>query len=769
MKKAKIILSFIIVILAAGIFGCGKKTENTDGGTIASKDYVYRMENLKVLPEGMNISEIVRAGNKMYAYGYTWMEDSQQSVLGFFELKEDGTLGSTYEIPLEEDVSVNVIEMDNSGDVYCIVNRYRSEAEGTEEYGDTEEVISYDEYFLIKMNLKGETVFSVNLNDIPEIQKIYEENGYCYVSDLLIIPEQGIYACIMDRIAKFDFDGNFLKMIQSEDSKNSLEYMSFTLLENGTVVSIIHKDDNMKVGRVDIEKGSVEEIYEIPGLTYEYSFYPGIRYDLYLVNMQGVYGYNFGDEDKTLLMSFVDSDFESYSLFSLIEINDKEFWALHADENTGLNVPAKFTKVEPEEIKDKKQITLAMVYTDWRVRQQVIEFNKANEDYRISIVDYNSLYGSESDYKAAYNRLNTDIVSGKVPDLLLVDGSLPIDSYVNKGLFEDLKSYIEKDEEFKLDQFMPNIIEAFSVDDKLYTLVPSYTIQSLAAKTADVGSERGWTIQEAMDVMGSKPDGIQFIANVNREEMMRNCMSMAGNQFIDWEKGTCNFNSDSFEKMMEFLKMFPEEVDASTFTDEYWMNYDSMWREDKVLTYMASLGSFRDYNNIEKGTFGEKITLIGFPSANEDGSVIVPDLQFAMSAKSGCKEGAWEFLRTFLTDEYQTENVTYSFPISIKRLEELAQEATQKPYYLDENNQKVEFDDTYYMSGVEITIPPMTEEEVEELKKQLYSFTQVSKNDEELLNIIQEETAPYFAGQKNAKDVANIIQSRAQIYVNENR
>ena len=93
----------------------------------------------------------------------------------------------------------------------------------------------------------------------------------------------------------------------------------------------------------------------------------------------------------------------------------------------------------------------------------------------------------------------------------------------------------------------------------------------------------------------------------------------------------------------------------------------------------------------------------------------------------------------------------------------------QKPYYMDENNSKVEFDDTYYVGGVEITISPMTEQQTEELKKQLYSFTQVYKYDEALLNIIQEETAPYFAGQKNARDVAAIIQSRAQIYVNENR
>lgn len=37
------------------------------------------------------------------------------------------------------------------------------------------------------------------------------------------------------------------------------------------------------------------------------------------------------------------------------------------------------------------------------------------------------------------------------------------------------------------------------------------------------------------------------------------------------------------------------------------------------------------------------------------------------------------------------------------------------------------------------------------------------------INIITEEAAPYFAGQKNVNEVADIIQNRVQIYVNENR
>ena len=89
--------------------------------------------------------------------------------------------------------------------------------------------------------------------------------------------------------------------------------------------------------------------------------------------------------------------------------------------------------------------------------------------------------------------------------------------------------------------------------------------------------------------------------------------------------------------------------------------------------------------------------------------------------------------------------------------------------YIDENGNEVESPDYYYMNGVDVEIKPMTQEEVENLKQMLYTFNQVYTYDQELMNIISEESAALFSGQKNARDVASIIQSRVQIYVNENR
>ncbi len=862
MKKKGIVLCLLCSFIAVCLFGCGKK----EGGSAAtagvgSKDYVYRMTDLEVGSEGENINQVMRSGDKIYVYCQYWPDDGGNASIKFYELKEDGSVGGAYDIPLEKDCNINYARMDDEGNIYAVKNEFYPmgagaenadiqaddadtegagnlsengsardgavadsvdgevgtgpddadgqddtvsddadgedgavaddvDGQGDDEADDTdtqddpdadavaddvavddvvwEEDVEYvDDYYLVKMNLSGEELFSVKLNDVPEFKKLAEDNGYFYIGDMILDKGNGIYINSYGSFFKFDLEGNYVKTVSGSD-QSLLDGISIVPLDDGRMVAILNEEDKISFATVDLEEGAIKERYEVPGLTYEYSIYAGTGYDLYLVNSYGVYGYNLGDADKTQLMGYIDSDLDIYNVFWVTGISEEEFFAGHEDMESGYNRLARFTKVPPEDVKEKQPITLAMGYSDWSIRRNVIAFNKANEDYRISILDYYSMYGAGGDYREGLNRLNADIVSGKMPDIVLLDNEMPVDSYISKGLFEDLKPYIEEDGEIDLDDLMPNIIDAYSTNGKMYILVPSYSILTMAAKTSDVGAERGWTLSQVRELLGSKPEGTQLLANMTREEVFDYCMSMSGNQFINWETGECSFDSDSFVEMLEFLKTFPEEIDEGVYTDAYWEEYDSMWRQGKVLASFNYIQDFRGFNNLEKGTFGEDVTMIGFPSANGDGSVITPDKQLAMSARSRSKDGVWEFLRTFLLDEYQSNNI-YGFPLSIKRLDELGKEAMEKPYYLEDDGTKVEYDDTFYIGEEEIVIPPMTQQEVDDFKEALYSFKEAHKVDYTLANIIKEEAAPFYAGQKSAKDVAAVIQSRVQIYVNENR
>lgn len=62
------------------------------------------------------------------------------------------------------------------------------------------------------------------------------------------------------------------------------------------------------------------------------------------------------------------------------------------------------------------------------------------------------------------------------------------------------------------------------------------------------------------------------------------------------------------------------------------------------------------------------------------------------------------------------------------------------------------------------------QEDIDQVRGLIASAKKRQNNvDEELINIISEETEPFFKGQKSASDVSNVIQNRIQVYVNENR
>ena len=124
-----------------------------------------------------------------------------------------------------------------------------------------------------------------------------------------------------------------------------------------------------------------------------------------------------------------------------------------------------------------------------------------------------------------------------------------------------------------------------------------------------------------------------------------------------------------------------------------------------------------------------------------------------------------------LTQEYQDkiQEQEYNLPVLRSTFEKNVQDATKKPYYMDENGNKVEYDETYYINGEEILLPQLTQEQVDRIVSFVESVNKRGYYNEAISNIISEEAGAYFSGQKSARDVASVIQSRVQVYVNENR
>lgn len=645
-------------------------------------------------------------------------------------------------------------------------NVYAQRESNFEDYSDPENPIWENWQEVVCWGPDGAQLWSVNVSDILRNE---ETNEYYYISSMTVAEDGSLYViCTGDSTKILIFDQTGTQTDEKSIPANSNQYINNTFVKSdGSLLLIAYNNEwtKMYASTYDMKTGVQGEQVELLGSLPMYNIYQGTNTDFLLTDSQGVYTYNIGDTEITKLMDFVNSDLETSYLRNIAIIDDRQFVATYSDLVNWEPHVAVFTRVEPEDVPDKEVLVLGAYYLDSEVLKHVIDFNKTNTNYRITVKDYSS-YNTMDDYMAGYTQLNNDIIAGKMPDILMANNNVPVANYIAKGLLADVGKLIENDEELSQETFLQNVFDAYSVNGVLYRVVPTFSVNTIIGKTSVLGERTGWNMEEFMQLMSEQPEGTSSFGDITRSSFFYQIMQYCGTDFVDLSTGKCKFDSQEFINMLEFAKTLPEEIEYGEDYD--WTQYESQYRNNKTLLMSLYIYSIRDLNYSIYGQFGEDVSFVGFPSENKDGSVVNTSMSFTLSAASANLDGAWEFVRYYLTDEYQ-DNIQWQLPVNKEAFEKIAQEATQKPYYLDENGNKVEYEETVYLNGESVPLPPMSQEQVDRIVEFVESVDKVSYYNEDIQNIIDEEAASFFADHKTAADVASIIQKRVELYVSENQ
>lgn len=805
MKKKRILLMAAVLCISV-LSGCGKNRESETVAAVQNKNYVYSFESFSDKFEDRDLSQNVVTQNRMIFMNYRYeeveqpearmeevvaepiveevseeVEITEEVILAeeavavgdmavdmpvedflmeeyveprtFVEIMQvdfEGNILAEFEIEQPANGGIHGMSADNNGNVYMALCEYGKDTSNPEMVRDVYTLLGYSE--------NGDELFRVPIGEDISGEEYY------YVNQILVDKEGSIFLWSTKGVEVYDRGGSFVKNISMESAEASTMY----LLRDGSLAVLCYGDNNEYFKTVNIETGELSERIELPYNAYNYSHYSGSASDFILVDYTGVHTYNFGDEEPKKIMDFVDSDLASNTCYSVTQLSEDSFFAWTYDELNATEQCGIFTKVDPADIPDKKILTLGTQWLDTDVRTRVVEFNKNSTEYRIRVEDYNK-YNTPEDYTAGATKLNTDIATGNAPDILCLTGDMPVESYMSKGLFADLNAFLENDPELKKEDYMTEAVEAFSWEGKWYQLVPSYYLFSVFGKTADVGEEPGWTFDELQMLRSKKGNEVEIFAEMTKSSIINYSMMFNSNQYINWETGECYFNTPEFVELLEFANEFPDEINYEDLYNDpdYWESQETRFRDGRALLMPYTMANFEDFVYCEQGIFGEQITAVGFPVREGVGSAFSCNQNFAISAKSDYQDVAWEFLRYYLTDEYQDE-LNYGWPIKLSSLDKKIEAAQKRPSYIDENGNTVEYDDTYYLNGVEIILEPLTQEDCDRVLSFIKTADHVYSYNNSIMMILEEECAAFFAGQKSAKEVADIIQSRIHIYVNEN-
>jgi len=416
--------------------------------------------------------------------------------------------------------------------------------------------------------------------------------------------------------------------------------------------------------------------------------------------------------------------------------------------------------------KVKEVITLAIPrFGSWEawLQQYIAAFNKTNADYMIEVVSY--MENDNEVYEDALKRFSIDIGTGQIADITAFPGSrVPIYSYTSKGIFVDLYELMENDPDFNKTDYLPGVFEALETDGRLYTIFPLFNLVTVAAKTSETGRLPGWTIDEFIDYLDSKPEAEEIIWGFSRAEFI---YWTSFNYFADRETGRMTFDRGDFMKILQAAQRFPINESKPRF-DIWWRDKHSEMPGAKsgdplmIDAYIHAPDGGRAFRTVHQYEyfFGEEFTYIGLPTPDGSGTFFAPAVRFAIAKRSAQKEGAWQFIK-FMMDNYITHYVNSQLPVKLSELEKMAHDAM-----FDFDNRitrEIQIDNEVFITMDRDNTP----EENQKLWDLLFATNRVQPSDMVVSSIIGEEIRAYVAGQKSAEMVMDIIENRVNLYLSE--
>lgn len=595
-----------------------------------------------------------------------------------------------------------------------------------------------------------------------ELSSLIESEDYFYVSAFAVSGTgEAVLMANGNAIYVLNADGSLKGSIDTSDLSNGIS--NFVTLGDGSVAALVYGEDYAAFDLRPVDTAAMqlgEATASLP--TDAYSARPsGGGYDFCYNKGESFYGYKLADGSEEKLVTWINCDVNSNNLTSPYITEEGNIVCLSSEySNTGDGATTYFitlTKTPYDQVPQKTTLTLACVYLGYDIKNQILDFNRKSSDYRIEVRDY-SEFNTEDDYSAGYTKLITEIGSGAVPDIMVTDG-LPIETFGAKGLLADLWPFIDADEELGgRAGVMEPVFNALSQDGKLYEITSSFYITTIAGPASIVGTEPGWTYEEMYAALDQMPEGCElFSLGTTRNDVFSRICMLNLSRFVDWTTGECSFDSDDFISLMEFANRFPETFD---WEHHEWTNEDSdayRIKEGRQLLVTLSLSDPYSYNYYSE-MFNGDMALKGFPDVPGSGAVFnMNGTGLAIASTCENQDAAWSFVRTLLTREYQ-ENYTYGFCTNRELCEENIQSMVGESYYSYDQ-----------VTGEEKEII-FTQENADLITDLINNTSMVADyNTSQINDIINEEVAYYFSGEKTAQDVAATIQNRVSIYVNEQR
>ena len=450
-------------------------------------------------------------------------------------------------------VSAACIDID--GTVYSAVYSYNME--NNEIVDGSTEIRRYDAAGA--QNLSGK--YNVVLEGIDK-----EITGISHVKD-----GDSYYLLTTDGLVKYDGSG---KLIAQYDENNSRDFAVTDKIYLLADQKMIELDSDLNVISESSEiydslKEDVDETVAKEDSTYSNGkkiLKADSEDNLYILTDRALYKKQV--DSKAIMMVLDDTDGYENSTNTVLQV------VLCADRyvtiDSGHNLSVYAVNDGTVKVVEKQEITLWSLRYGPFVEQAVDTFNNISNSitvkYEYGVSDDNGVT-----IKDAVNALNTELLAGKGPDVILTDG-LNINSYIDNGAFLDLAE-LETEIQNKYSNCLNKVMDTYRVGDKVYAIPARMTFQAVI-EPDDISGSLNYISDFQDYIDNSEPTKVGNDLDIyDWTILFEDFYPQYVNDFIKDEK----FDTDTFKTFLEELHTLWKTLESRTSQESF-----DKWESDKI-------------------------------------------------------------------------------------------------------------------------------------------------------------------------------------------
>ena len=443
-------------------------------------------------------------------------------------------------------------------------------------------------------NSKGDDIYTVGLivkpdgTQIPFEIPLTEEESWLiriWVSDtgrVFTAPFGGVIYEVME-------DGSSEKFLTLDERPIQIEFVGDLMVIDGN-----HYDGLLLY---DIEKETFVEdevLYDFINENYKnrdyntqdcytMKFFPGEDNVIYIAGEKGLHRHVIGG---SVMEQVIDGNLSclsnpSFLLKGMVMLPDHEFLALFSG-----NKVVRFTYDPDIPTVPNDKLKVYSLQENDMLRQAITIFQLENPEifviYEVGMGKDNSITRDD-----ALKKLNTQIMAGEGPDILILD-DMPVDSYIEKGMLLDLSDCLSSmDEETRP---FENIINSFKVEDKVYMIPCEMQLPIIVGREKHVSKAKD--LESVADMMEEirEENPEKDILGISSEKGIMRLFNMISEP--SWKTKEGGIDKSAIEDFLQQTKrIFDAQVDG--ISDEAMEEYER--KQDSFLEYYGYRYDESDY------------------------------------------------------------------------------------------------------------------------------------------------------------------------------